>query len=221
MMAYLTQGLLGFDDAARLRLRDVYDWHQLVWRAFPGRDGAPRDFLTRLDRRERDGMFRLLLLAPREPTRPPQWPEEPEAWQTRPVTSAFLGYRRYRFQLRANPTKRENATRKRLPLRTSQELRAWLERKAVQGGFTVDAEALRILPEGQEWFQIEGRDHRGIHTAVEFEGLLAVTDQDRFKVAFTRGIGSAKAFGFGLLALVPIPDGDAVKRPPDGRETSH
>ena len=48
-MTYLTQITLDFATAAKLQLRDTYDWHQAVWKAFPGRDGAPRDFLTRLD----------------------------------------------------------------------------------------------------------------------------------------------------------------------------
>ena len=37
-MTYLTQVTLDFATAARLRLRDSYDWHQAVWKAFPGRD---------------------------------------------------------------------------------------------------------------------------------------------------------------------------------------
>ena len=64
-MTHLTQVTLDFATAARLRLRDCYDWHQAIWKAFPGRDGQQRDFLTRLDRR-RDG-FRLLIVSPVEP----------------------------------------------------------------------------------------------------------------------------------------------------------
>jgi CRISPR system Cascade subunit CasE len=39
--------------------------------------------------------------------------------------------------------------------------------------------------------------------AVRFDGVLVVTDRDRFIAAITDGIGSAKAFGFGLLSLAP------------------
>ena len=38
-MTHLTQVTLDFAAAARLRLHDCYDWHQAVWKAFPGRDG--------------------------------------------------------------------------------------------------------------------------------------------------------------------------------------
>ena len=43
-MTHLTQVILDFATAARLRLRDSYDWHQAVWKAFPG----PRRRATRL-----------------------------------------------------------------------------------------------------------------------------------------------------------------------------
>jgi CRISPR system Cascade subunit CasE len=206
-MSYLTQAFLDYETAARRKLRDVYDWHQLVWEAFPGCDGQPRDFLTRLDRRECERRFRLLIVSQRPPVRPAGWSELPETWQTREIGVSFLSHRRYRFQLRANPTKRDNATRKRLPLRTPEEQVNWLKRKAEQSGFVVDDTALHILPEGREWFRVEKRGHCGVHHAVEFEGLLAVTDPALFQSAFAKGIGSAKGFGFGLLALVPIASG--------------
>jgi CRISPR system Cascade subunit CasE len=44
----------------------------------------------------------------------------------------------------------------------------------------------------------------GLHSAVEYRGVLTVTDPARFYGTFTRGIGSAKAFGFGLLVIVPL-----------------
>lgn len=206
-MSFLTQAFLGYEAASRHQLRDVYDWHQLIWQAFPGRDGQPRDFLTRLDKRERDQTFRLLMVSARPPVRPAVWPEAPEAWQTREITPSFLAHRHYRFQLRANPTKRENVSRKRLPLRTPQEQADWLKRKAQQCGFAVNEDLLRIIPEGREWFRVEKRGQSGIHHAVEFEGVLAVTDPVAFQAAFIKGLGSAKGFGFGLLALVPVGSG--------------
>ena len=80
-MTYLTQVTLDFAAAARLNLRDTYDWHQAVWQAFPGMDGANRDFLTRLDRRQ-DG-FRLFIVSGREPVRP-SWCAN-GSWGTKPI----------------------------------------------------------------------------------------------------------------------------------------
>jgi CRISPR system Cascade subunit CasE len=203
-MNYLTQAFLDYDLAARQKLRDLYDWHQLVWKAFPGCDGQPRNFLTRLDQRTREQRFRLLIVSPKQPVRPDLWPRAPDAWETREINPAFLSHRDYRFQLRANPTKRDSASRRRLALRTPQEQSAWLLRKAAQSGFVVHEDTLQMIPEGREWFQIESRGQAGFHHSVEFEGALTVSDQQAFQTAFTRGVGSAKSFGFGLLALVPL-----------------
>jgi CRISPR system Cascade subunit CasE len=41
----------------------------------------------------------------------------------------------------------------------------------------------------------------GLHSAMEFTGVLQVTNHEKFRDAFTNGIGSGKAFGFGMLAL--------------------
>ena len=208
-MAYLTQVLIDSVTARQLKLWkwDSYNWHQAVWKAFPGRDGKKRDFLSRLD--EHNNGFRLLIVSPIEPTRPDWCP--PDAWQTKPIPETYFGKSRYAFQLCANPTKKVtklNADRsptkngKRVPLRQRVELVAWIERKGEQGGFKVDKDKLRTVPRGPERFQKNGA--RGLHTSVEFAGMLTVTDPQKFHEAFPRGIGPAKAFGYGLLVIAPI-----------------
>jgi CRISPR system Cascade subunit CasE len=210
-MIQLTQVDLPFDAATRLRLRDTYDWHQTVWRMFPGRDGQQRDFLTRLDQR-REG-FRLIIVSPVEPLRPAWCPAE--CWKSKLIPESYFQHRRYRFQLCANPTRKIAATQngavtkngRRVPLRTREELVGWICRKGEQGGFAVDEAALRTFARGREYFQKRdgnGRTVTGLHSAVEFEGTLTVTDPAQFYEVFKRGIGSAKAFGFGLLVIAPV-----------------
>jgi CRISPR system Cascade subunit CasE len=205
-MTHLTQVTLDFATAARLRLRDCYDWHQAVWRAFPGRDGEPRDFLTRLDQ-QRDG-FRLLIVSPTEPTRPEWCP--PQSWQSKPIPETYFTRRHYVFQLGANPTKKvtklagdgsPTKNGRRVPLSAREELVDWIVRKGEQGGFAVNIDTLRTVSRGREYFEKQGM--RGLHTAVEFQGELAVTDPARFYETFTHGVGPAKAFGFGLLVIAP------------------
>lgn len=41
-------------------------------------------------------------------------------------------------------------------------------------------------------------------TAVQFDGVLVVTDPDKLREAVRNGIGPQKAFGFGLLSLAPL-----------------
>jgi len=207
-MTYLTQVTLDFATAARLRLRDCYDWHQASWKAFPGRDGEQREFLTRLDRR-REG-FRLLIVSPTPPVQPDWCPADAESWKSKPIPEKYFTRSRYAFQLCSNPTKKiaskPNGTvtknGRRVPLGKREELVAWISRKGEQGGFTVDEATLRTFSRGREYFEKNGL--QGLHSAVEFQGVLTVTDPAKFHETFTRGIGSAKAFGFGLLVIAPI-----------------
>jgi CRISPR system Cascade subunit CasE len=207
-MTYLTQLKLDFAAAARLPLRDSYQWHQAVWHAFPGRSDSPRDFLTRLDRRQ-DG-FRLLIVSSTEPVRPNWCPPDAESWLTKAIPDRYFSRTRYAFQLCVNPTKKiaklnldgtKAKNGRRVPLRTREEMLAWIVRKGEQGGFAVDVGNTRTYSRGREYFQKQGVS--GLHSAVEYQGVLTVTDPAVFLETFNRGIGSAKAFGFGLLMIAP------------------
>jgi len=205
---HLTQILVSYEDAVRLlRIRDTYDWHQRVWQAFGGRDGQPRDFLTRVDRLEEG--YRLLILSTVQPHKPDWCPTD--CFKTKLVPETFLDHTHYRFSLLANPTKKvrvdnPDGSRKkngsRVPLTKREDLVAWLERKADAGGFRFDPASLRTIPRGREYFHKPGA--QGLHSAVEFQGTLQVTLPATFRESFQGGIGSAKAFGFGLLVLGPV-----------------
>lgn len=107
-----------------------------------------------------------------------------------------------RFRLRANPTKRLSAGKghkgKRIGLYKLEEQLAWLDRKAQQHGFVVDS----TIPSRQD--HSEDRVNHLELFSVQFDGILQVTDPDRFLTAIQAGIGSGKAFGFGLLSVAPV-----------------
>lgn len=205
---YLTQMMVPHEHAVRvLRIRDSYDWHQRVWQAFSGRHGHSRDFLIRIDRL--DDAFRVLILSQSPAGRPDWCPDD--CFGTKRVPEDFLGHRRYRFSLLANPTKKlrmtaADGTRKkngrRVPITQRVDLVRWLADKGDRGGFAIDADAVRIVPRGREHF-LRGGSH-GTHGAVEFQGELTVTDATLFHTTVSTGIGSAKAFGFGMLVITPV-----------------
>jgi CRISPR system Cascade subunit CasE len=87
-------------------------------------------------------------------------------------------------------------------LRQPADLVVGSERKAAAGGFAVEANSLRVVPEGQEHFN-RGREH-GAHASVEFRGTPRMTDPGAFHQCFQTGLGSGKAFGFGLLVNAPL-----------------
>ncbi len=206
---HLTQIHVAYDQAVRLlRIRDSYDWHQHLWEAFPGRDGAARDFLVRID--EKEETYRVLILS-RTPASRPAWCPSGN-FATKPVPDAFFGHRDYTFSLLANPTKKVRSNSagerskngRRVPLTSRGDLLAWLERKAAASGFAIDTEQTQTVPRGREYFHKDRPRTQGLHAAVEFRGRLTVIDPTAFRAAATAGIGSAKAFGFGLLVLAPL-----------------
>jgi CRISPR system Cascade subunit CasE len=135
-----------------------------------------------------------------------------------------------RFRLRANPTKRiakdDDAMKgKRVELSREDEQIDWLIRKGkatgegVPGGFDLLMKKvrdlkreMRLVPcvnvccEGKQTGRKrdEARGHATTHLAVLFEGLLRVTDTNALIETVVRGIGTGKAFGFGLLSVAPV-----------------
>lgn len=121
---------------------------------------------------------------------------------------------RYRFRLRASPTvcrvNREADGARGKPTRTGlfteEEQRAWLVRTGARCGFHIAPEAVLITPRGkQDGQKPPGADGRQRHTitcfTVDYDGLLIVTDAERFLAALREGVGRGKAWGCGLLSL--------------------
>lgn len=134
------------------------------------------------------------------------------------------------FRLRANPTKRiwkddDRMKGKRVELRCEDEQMDWLIRKGLErekgrpGGFEilmnqvedhsgqtrqVPRVTIRIEEKQKCRKEEKGRFHETTHLAVRFDGLLRITDADALQETLVRGIGPAKAFGFGLLSIAAI-----------------
>ena len=207
----LTQAQIPYDIAAREwkdgGFRDSYAWHKRIWEAFPGQPEAERHFLSRLD--DTGHNFRLLIFSKEPPTRPDWCPLD--CWHSKVVDDSFFQSPVYRFSLLANPTRKlvvrsaEGTKKKngrRVPLTNREELISWLERKGTQHGFALDKSVLKTIPRPRLIF-LKGQKS-GTHSATEFTGILTVTDPVKFLNAATNGIGSAKAFGFGMLCLSPL-----------------
>jgi CRISPR system Cascade subunit CasE len=200
-MKFLSRITVDRSTAAQRHLMHSYAWHQALWQAFP--DASERTFLFRVE--EKPSGFLLYVLSETEPDIP-VWGQ----WQTKVISASFLEQASYRFQLCANPTRRyvndglgnRFEKSKRFVVANPEELKNWMLRKAGQSGFLIEEESLQISPPLNQYFYKNGK--RGNHKRVEFEGVLSVTDREVFKKTFNRGIGTAKAFGFGLLVLQPI-----------------
>jgi CRISPR system Cascade subunit CasE len=115
---------------------------------------------------------------------------------------------------------------RRVDLRGEQEWWAWLRRKGETGGFRLlairSASGDRISPHTASASSLplevvpnvratsEARNYprrsnqpRLTFASVLFEGILEVTDPTAFLASLEQGLGSAKAYGFGLLSVAP------------------
>lgn len=125
--------------------------------------------------------------------------------------------RRLRFRLRANPTRRISSKNtdeksggqgKRVEIYGEDKQMDWLRRKSEQHGFRLLTVRInpgvlnaRAQPEGKilGW---RGKAEKPMKFgSVLFEGELEITDSALFSDALKNGIGSGKAFGFGLLSI--------------------
>jgi len=70
-----------------------------------------------------------------------------------------------------------------------------------EGKFTSKKRSVESFLNERGAFRMEA--HKMTHFAVMYEGLLQVTNVDAFLQTILKGVGSGKAFGFGLLSIAP------------------
>lgn len=128
---------------------------------------------------------------------------------------AFAAGQRLRFRLAANPTRKlsqhscerdgkqvaERWIGKRVPVPADQ-LDRWLARQAVAAGFSIASDSVTV--QAGYIYVSKTRDGNGQRLrSVRYDGILEVTDPDKFRNTLVSGIGPGKAFGFGLLSVAP------------------
>ncbi|MCX6985869.1 MAG: type I-E CRISPR-associated protein Cas6/Cse3/CasE, partial [Lentisphaerae bacterium] len=165
------------------------------WEAFPGHKDDYRTFLFRIEYKQT--YFQVYLLS-EWPVEKPNWGK----WESKVLSDNFLAHGSYVFELRVNPTKRRKEDARRVGIYKDEELLKWFERKAEQSGFEILPDSLSVSPPVSDYFYKNGKS--GKHNRVDFKGILAVKDKEIFKKFFDSGIGSAKAFGYGMIVLQPI-----------------
>lgn len=121
----------------------------------------------------------------------------------------FSAGQRLRFRLVANPTRRlskhspdakEESVGKRVPV-PNDNLLDWLDRRGESGGFSIAKDSTTIQL-GYNYINKRGHDWQRLRS-VRYDGILQVTDPASFQETIVSGIGSGKAFGFGLLSVAP------------------
>jgi len=200
--------------------------HRTVLRCFPTASGPARQEHEILYRLETTVARPQLLVQSRTA---PDWKALPHGYlaeaplDVNPATTSlerlFGSVReqaRYRFRLVANPTRDicvpqpdGSKVEKRVELRGEEAWYQWLERKGMQHGFrplrhAAKPEVLNAAATAPG--KLRGRRQGATITVapVRFDGLLVVTDSERFRETLASGIGRSRAYGCGLLSVAPV-----------------
>lgn len=157
------------------------------------------------------------------------WPssEDPQALVRpyQPLLDRVQRGREFAFRLRANPVmatraplqpsaaqrRRLEATRPRgvrVPLRRPADQLAWLNDRAGRWGFDLprtEAGDLDLRLAARERVVFSREAARVTIETVTFEGRLQITDPELARTSLLGGVGSARAYGCGLITLAPLP----------------
>lgn len=212
MITSLIASVLQLDRRAlkALKITDLYSLHRVVYSLFDDvrsvsekSASVPSGILWA----DQGGDFhgrRILLLSDRTPDS--QVNQEFGEVAYKPISADFLNHNRYRFKVIINPTRRGNASRKLMPVKGRDQISQWFMDRAVNSwGFQVTEHDLQI--DKMEVMQFTDKSGRAVTLAQShLQGSLTVTDHVQFTRSFSAGIGRGRAFGCGLLQIVPLMD---------------
>lgn len=185
---------------ARHLLADCQQMHRMITGLF-GTDRRSSQILYRTQLVQ--NRLRIYLYA-QNPAEDPGGRYELQQRDVTPWLDSMAQGQLWSFDLVASPSKKVGAegrkNSQRRVLRDPTERQAWLERKAEQSGFAI------VYAEELEQLHVSGRHHAdkgGVmyHDAYHYQGTLRITDADAFRKALQSGIGSGKAYGFGMLMV--------------------
>lgn len=205
ILAYASVLRLSRVDMNTLKIKDAYALHKVVYGLFEdirSDDEKKASTPSGIVYADKGGDFntrQILMLSNRKPHQTPQFGEV----QTKPVHAGFLAHERYAFEVTLNPGKRDKQTGKVVPIRGREDLEQWFLARAPESwGFSVNPKNLQIEKISVQTFEKAGK--KITHGSATLKGELVVIDRDRFGQSFTQGIGRGRAFGFGLLQIVPL-----------------
>lgn len=205
ILAYASVLRLSRADLNTLKIKDAYGLHKVIYGLFEEtrseaeKQASVPSGIVYTDKGGDFNSRQILMLSDRKPHQTPQF----GTVETKPVSESFLGHTHYAFEVTLNPGKRDKQTGKIVPMRRGEEVAQWfLARSNQSWGFSVNAENLQAEKIGVQAFAKGGRTIT--HGSATLKGELQVTDPDCFRQSFLQGIGRGRAFGFGLLQIVPL-----------------
>lgn len=113
----------------------------------------------------------------------------------------------YRFRVTLNPViSLSQGIGKRgrtVPVNTAEQQLHFLEKRAEELGFQLVPDNYQIL--SRSWEDLRKHGQKTIQLSkVTYEGILKVIDKETFYHTLTCGIGKKKAYGCGLMTVIPV-----------------
>ena len=193
-----------------LRITDAYSLHRVVYSLYEDvrseneKQGSVASGILYADQGGDVRGRKILMLANRTPKEAVD--DEYGQVLSKAIPDGFLDHSTFRFKVIVNPTRRDSASRKLLPVKGRDAVAQWFIQRSISSwGFEVSAEHLQV--DKIEVQQFKDKQQRPITIAqAHVQGVLRITDPYKFENSFTQGIGRARAYGCGLLQIVPVID---------------
>ena len=212
MPVYLSR--VEIDTANRRKIRDLNHlgaYHSWVEESFPEEivKGERSRKLWRIDHLH--GRDYLLLVSPDKPdlNRLEKYGVEGSA-ATKPYDTyldQLSNNMRARFKVTLNPVvslSQPGDKRGRVvPHVTVEAQRQFLKDKSKKNGFEVEDDDFYVTERSFERLKKSGKKDLKLSKAT-FEGVLKIIDADTFKETLSQGFGKKKAYGFGLMTVIPV-----------------
>jgi CRISPR system Cascade subunit CasE len=192
----------------RKELANRYELHRTLLSPYPEMTREEIGLLYRIEQPDQDQMHPIQILVQTQMV--PLWEKIDQS--RLPIQEAVTKVyqptprqgEKYHFRLVGNPTIRRREgdfSGKRVELRLMEEQYHWIEQKSARCGFSVLS--LEISDLGKIISnKLDGQKRQVItQQAVLFQGSLEVINSALFLNAISKGIGSGKGFGFGLLSI--------------------
>jgi CRISPR system Cascade subunit CasE len=211
---------------AQILSQDSYQDHQCIWRLFPGRPDAQRDFLFR--REQKNGWPCVYVIASHQPV------DQDRIWhiETKPYAPKLYAGQHLAFTVRVNPVvTRWSETEQRqerhdvvmdakkamnyasLPQSERPSIAeiahqagiTWFMARCEKWGFLVSENGVRVDRYSQHHLVKRDNNRTPIRfSTLDYTGVLRVNDPDLFTHTLYHGIGRAKGLGCGLLLVKPL-----------------
>ena len=193
-----------------LRMTDAYSLHRVVFSLFPDvrseteKNSHIQSGILYADQGGDVHGRKVLIVSDRQPME--QIDGQFGEVICKPISSSFLNYPRYHFKVQVNPVRKDKKSGNRVAVKGRADTSSWfIQRAASSWGFEVDPQFLQV--DTFEVMQFKDKAGRQVTIGKAYiQGQLTVTNPQQFYNSFKNGIGKGRAFGCGLLQIVPIID---------------